>query len=67
MGRLCFPDPCQVKPSPYDDPNTQLSRLTQTTTIADYESKFQRISNKIPGLPALFLKGCYIGGLRWDI
>lgn len=54
-------------PSPYEDPNTQLSKLTQTGTVADYENKFQKISNKIPGLPESFLKGCYIGGLRSDI
>lgn len=54
-------------PSPYDDPNTQLSRSTQTSTVADYELKFQKISNKIPGVPESFLKGCYIRGLTWDI
>lgn len=54
-------------PSPFDDPNTQLSKLSQTGSIAEYEARFQRISNKIPGLPESFLKRCYIGGLRWDI
>lgn len=54
-------------PSPYNDPNTQLTRHTQTGTVVDYEVNFQRISNKILGLPESFLKGCYIGGLRWDI
>lgn len=54
-------------PSPYEDLNTQLARLSQTGSIADYETRFQQISNKIPGLPESFLKGCYIGGLRGDI
>lgn len=49
--------------APYEDLNTQLSKLTQTGTVADYEAKFQRIFNKIPGLPESFLKGCYIEGV----
>ena len=35
----------------YEDPNTWLSKLQQTGAVSDYEVKFQRISNKIPGLP----------------
>lgn len=54
-------------PSPYEDPNTQLAKLTQTGIVADYEAKFQKISNKIPWLPESFLNWCYIGGLRGDI
>lgn len=54
-------------PSPYEDPNTQLAKLKQTGTVAEYEVKFQSLTNKIPGLPESFLKGCYIGGLRHDI
>ncbi|KAK1382254.1 hypothetical protein POM88_019989 [Heracleum sosnowskyi] len=54
-------------PSPYEDPNTQLAKLKQTGAVVDYEVQFQSLTNRIPGLPESFLKGCYIGGLKHDI
>lgn len=44
-------------PSPYEDLNTQLAKIKQTGTIADYEVQFQSLTNRIPGLPESFLKG----------
>lgn len=54
-------------PSPYEDHNTQLTKLKQTGTIANYEVKFQLLTNRNHGLPESVLKGCYIGELRPDI
>ncbi|GKE03848.1 putative unclassified retrotransposon protein, partial [Tanacetum coccineum] len=54
-------------PTDYDDALEALHRLKQVTTIAAYEESFERLSNRVDGLPDLFLVGCFIGGLKEEI
>ncbi|GJW92902.1 transposon ty3-G gag-pol polyprotein [Tanacetum coccineum] len=39
----------------------------QVTTVAAYQESFERLSNRVDGLPESFLVGCFIGGLKEEI
>ncbi|KAJ0577105.1 putative retrotransposon gag domain, aspartic peptidase domain superfamily [Helianthus annuus] len=54
-------------PTDYEDPSEALHRLKQVTTVAAYQEAFERLSNRLDGLPELFLMGCFIGGLKEEI
>ncbi|XP_042488048.1 uncharacterized protein LOC122068247 [Macadamia integrifolia] len=54
-------------PSEFDDPQATLVKLTQTTTVAEYQSRFETLANRIEGIPPSFLVSCFISGLRGDI
>ncbi|XP_077242128.1 uncharacterized protein LOC143882535 [Tasmannia lanceolata] len=54
-------------PSPFDDPQGALSKLTQTGSILDYQAKFEELSNKVYGLSDQFLKSCFISGHKPEI
>nr|GEW00906.1 hypothetical protein [Tanacetum cinerariifolium] len=41
-----------------------LSRLKHTTTVAQYQESFEKLSHQVDGLPEDFLMACYIGGLK---
>nr|GEW21989.1 retrotransposable element Tf2 [Tanacetum cinerariifolium] len=51
----------------YDDASEALHRLKQVTTVAAYQESFERLSNRVDGLPESFLVGCFIGGLKEEI
>nr|GFC00293.1 transposon Ty3-G Gag-Pol polyprotein [Tanacetum cinerariifolium] len=42
-------------------------RLKQSTTVVIYQDTFERLSNRVEGLPKSFLGGCFIGGLKDEI
>jgi len=54
-------------PTDFEDLSEVLSRLRQTTTIADYQEEFEKLSHQVNGLPETYLIGCFIVGLRDDI
>nr|GFD32735.1 transposon Ty3-G Gag-Pol polyprotein [Tanacetum cinerariifolium] len=54
-------------PTDYEDPSESLHRLTQVMTAAAYIETFERLSQRVDGLPESFLCGCFIGGLKEEI
>nr|GEW07819.1 LRR receptor-like serine/threonine-protein kinase RPK2 [Tanacetum cinerariifolium] len=54
-------------PTDYEDPSEALHRLKQSTTVVIYQVIFERLSNRVEGLPESFLVGCFIGGLKDEI
>jgi hypothetical protein len=38
-------------PSTYDDPAEAFTKLQQASTVDEYQSEFEVLSNRIPGLP----------------
>ena len=51
----------------FEDPSEALSRLKQLTTVVSYQQDFERLSQRVDGLPESFLVGCFIGGLKDEI
>ncbi|KAM0065899.1 putative nucleotidyltransferase, Ribonuclease H [Helianthus debilis subsp. tardiflorus] len=51
----------------FEEPEGLLAKLYQSSTVADYRSKFESISNRTMPLPEEFLISCWISGLRSDI
>lgn len=54
-------------PSYYDDPSSALFKLTQRSSVNQYLHEFERLANRIVGLPQPFLLSCFISGLTPDI
>lgn len=54
-------------PSYYDDPKGALFKLTQRSTMNEYLTEFERLANRVIGLPSPFLLSCFISGLTPDI
>ncbi|XP_020232880.1 uncharacterized protein LOC109813157 [Cajanus cajan] len=54
-------------PSAFDHPKGKLFKLQQTSTVADYLSEFEALSNRIDGLPPSFLLSCFIFGLKTEV
>ncbi|PNX92763.1 Ty3/gypsy retrotransposon protein [Trifolium pratense] len=54
-------------PSFYDDPRGALFKLTQTGSVNQYLNDFERIANRVMGLPHPFLLSCFISGLSPEI
>ncbi|KAJ8629801.1 hypothetical protein MRB53_023124 [Persea americana] len=50
-----------------DDPEGSLAKLSQTTTVRDYQAKFEWLANRSLVLPEPFLLRCFISGLHEDI
>ncbi|KAD3066393.1 hypothetical protein E3N88_34273 [Mikania micrantha] len=50
-----------------EEPEGQLAKLVQTSSVADYRNRFEAISNRSMALPPLFLIRCFISGLRQDL
>ena len=53
--------------SPYDDPMDSLIHLKQTTTVEEYKSQFEALSNQLRGLAESYKLGCFLSGLREEI
>ena len=51
-------------PSLYDDPKGALFKLCQTTSVANYQTTFESLANRIVGLPPQFYLSCFISGLK---
>lgn len=54
-------------PSSYTNHQHALFKLTQPTTVADYQKEFERICNRVVGLSPTTILDCFVSGLRWDI
>ncbi|GMJ02876.1 hypothetical protein HRI_003956800 [Hibiscus trionum] len=50
-----------------ESPEGQLTKLCQTTTVGEYQSRFEELSLRTANLPKVFLIQCFISGLRSDI
>jgi hypothetical protein len=51
-------------PSQYEDPKGALFKLTQTSTVKEYEAQFETFANRIVGLPPSCYLSCFISGLK---
>jgi len=54
-------------PTYYDDPKGALFKPTQTSSVNDYLTEFERLANRIFGLPPPFLLSCFVSGLAPEI
>nr|GLL25459.1 uncharacterized protein LOC109154292 [Ipomoea trifida] len=54
-------------PSQLVDYQGQLSKLTQTSTVADYRASFERLLNKVSGISEPVLISMFIAGLKHEL
>lgn len=54
-------------PSSYDNHQATLFKLFQTTTVTAYQTEFERLGNRITGLPNDALLNCFLYGLQSNI
>ena len=54
-------------PTDYKDPSEALTRLRQTSTVNIYQTKFEKLSQRIDNLPENYLVGCFIAWLCDEI
>lgn len=57
----------RFRSSDFENPAGVLAKLQQTSSVADYRSRFEATSNRTMPLPVEFLISCWISGLRSDI
>ena len=50
-------------PTFYDDPKGALFKLVQRGSVNEYLTEFERLANRVVGLPPPFLLSCFISGL----
>lgn len=51
----------------YEDHQGNLSKLTQTTTVAEFQSAFEDLMNKVTSISEPLLISFFITGLKLDI
>lgn len=51
-------------PTDYEDPSKALTHLKQTSTVAEYQDVFEKLSHQVDGLPETFLVGCLLHDFR---
>jgi hypothetical protein len=54
-------------PSTYENHQAQLFKLRQHGTVAEYQANFEKISNRVYGLPHDAILNCFISGLQPEI
>jgi len=54
-------------PSAYDDPAGAFTKLQQTSTVDEYQSQFEVLSNRIPRLPEEFRVSSFVSGLKEEL
>jgi predicted aspartyl protease len=54
-------------PSTYENHQAQLFKLKQTGTVSEYQASFEKLANRVMGLPADAMLNCFISGLHADI
>ena len=54
-------------PTFYEDPKGALFKLAQRGTVNDYLTEFERLANRVIGLPPPFMLSCFISGLSPEI
>lgn len=58
---------CGFAPSAFDDPVGGFTKLKQTTTVEEYQTQFEVLSNKIAGLIEDFRISTFLSGLKEEI
>ncbi|KAF1884566.1 hypothetical protein Lal_00028445, partial [Lupinus albus] len=54
-------------PSTVHNPQAKLFKLCQTSTVTEYQTCFERLSNEVVGLTSEMLLNCFLSGLNSDI
>ncbi|KAF1886501.1 hypothetical protein Lal_00045734 [Lupinus albus] len=54
-------------PSTFHNPQAELFKLRQTSTVIEYQTHFERLSNEVVGLTSEMLLNCFLSGLNSDI
>ncbi|XP_022023391.1 uncharacterized protein LOC110923629 [Helianthus annuus] len=54
-------------PSTFENHEATLFKLRQLSSVADYQTEFERLSNRITGLSAQTLLNCFLSGLKPEI
>jgi hypothetical protein len=54
-------------PSAFDDPIGIFTKLKQTSTVEDFQTQFEILSNRIQGLSEEFKVSTFLSGLREEI
>ncbi|KAF8413581.1 hypothetical protein HHK36_001572 [Tetracentron sinense] len=54
-------------PTEYDDPVDALTKLRQTSTVDDYQTRFETLANRTDGLNEPFMVSCFLSDLKDDI
>jgi methyl coenzyme M reductase subunit D len=54
-------------PSNYDDPVGAFTKLQQTSTVDEYQSQFEVLSNRILGLTEDFRVSSFVSGLKEEV
>ncbi|KAL0399243.1 UNVERIFIED_CONTAM: Retrovirus-related Pol polyprotein from transposon.6 [Sesamum radiatum] len=54
-------------PSSFDNHQAALFKLRQRGSVADFQAEFERLCNRVVGLPPEAILNCFISGLRSDI
>ncbi|XP_043725548.1 uncharacterized protein LOC122672115 [Telopea speciosissima] len=57
----------QFGPSEFDDPLAAIAKLTQTTSVSEYQGRFEALYAQIDGLPECFFVSVFISGLKTKI
>jgi hypothetical protein len=57
----------RFSPSAFDDPVGAFTKLKQTSTVEDYQTQFEILSNKIQGLSEEFKVSTFLSGLREEV
>nr|KYP49883.1 hypothetical protein KK1_028383 [Cajanus cajan] len=50
-------------PSAYQNHEAELLKLKQTSTVAEFQQRFEKLSNRVFGLSPVTLRNCFISGL----
>jgi len=53
--------------STYDNHQEELFKLRQNGTVFDYQTQFEKLGNRVLGLPAEAIMNCFISGLQPEI
>ncbi|XP_019418303.1 PREDICTED: uncharacterized protein LOC109329088 [Lupinus angustifolius] len=54
-------------PSTFANPQAELFKLRQTTTVTEHQTRFERLSNQVVGLPPEMVLNCFLSGLNPEI
>jgi len=54
-------------PTFYEEPKGALFKLTQRGTVNEYLTEFERLANRVVGLPPPFLLSCFVSGLNLEL
>lgn len=55
------------RPSSFENHHQALFKLQQKSTVSDYQKEFERLCNRVIGLPATAILDCFISGLKPEI